>query len=318
MEALICTRVTNADRRHGLKNHGLARRQDHHTGHGGHDRAVVAEVLDLDAEVLAEHTAAIVAALPAERAPRRIADLGCGTGAGTFALLTRFPEAQVVAVDSSEDHLARLRRKADEAGVAARIDTITADLDTELPPLGEPDLVWASASLHHLADPERTLRGIHSALNRGGFLVVVEVDGFPRFLPEGAPNDRPGLEERCHELADRRHDARLPHRGADFGPMLTAAGWTIEAHRTITATVEQSWSPAISRYAHLGFARLREVLADELSAQDLAALDRLLDPVDAQSLVRRNDLVMRTRRAVWIARVSGGWRQNGGAELSSP
>jgi hypothetical protein len=40
-------------------------------------------------------------------------------------------------------------------------------------------------------------------LASGGLFAVVELAGFPRFLPEDAPQDRPGLEERCHAaLAD--------------------------------------------------------------------------------------------------------------------
>jgi hypothetical protein len=57
-------------------------------GHG-HPSVVdrQAEILDLDAEVLAEHTASIIEWLPVKASPRWIVDLGCGTGAGTFALL---------------------------------------------------------------------------------------------------------------------------------------------------------------------------------------------------------------------------------------
>lgn len=301
-EAHVSERVTNVDRRHGLGDHAPPQSQSHTAGHAGHDQAGVAEVLDLDAEVLVEYTASIVAELPVSVAPQRIADLGCGTGAGTFALLARFPEAHVTAVDASADHLTRLRQKACEAGVVDRIHTVVADLDTELPPLGEPDLIWTSASLHHLLDPEGTLRRAHSSLRPGGILVVVEVDGFPRFLPEDAPRDRPGLEARCHEVSDNMHRAQMPYRGADFGPMLIAAGFAVETHRTFTATVDQARSPAIGRYAFIGLSRMRDVLSDALPAEDLAALDHLLDPENPQNLLHRDDLTMRTQRTVWIAR----------------
>ncbi|MDN5749227.1 MAG: methyltransferase domain-containing protein [Pseudonocardia sp.] len=274
--------------------HGHGHAEDHQTG--------IAEILDLDAEVLAEHTASIVSWLPVEEGPRRIVDLGCGTGVGTFALLARFPEAQVTAVDSSVDHLRRVRQKACEAGVAERVDTVHADLDAAWPSLGRPDLVWASASLHHMADPDRTLRRVRDALTPGGLLVVVEPDGFPRFLPDHAPADRPGLEGRCHEVGDRLAAGRLPHRGADFGPMLVAAGFSVEGEHTITATVERSRSESVGRYALTGLGRIRDAVADALSAGDLAALDRLLDPDGPHSLLRRDDLAVRTRRTVWAAR----------------
>ena len=87
-----------------------------HTAHGDpHHQPQVnadgqAEILDLDAEVLAEHIASITEWLPVETSPRHIVDLGCGTGAGTFALLTRYPEAHVTAVDSSPAMLAAAPR----------------------------------------------------------------------------------------------------------------------------------------------------------------------------------------------------------------
>ncbi len=273
----------------------------HRHGHRS-DLEDQAEVLELDAGVLAEHTAAITAWLPLAADPRRIVDLGCGTGAGTFALLARFPEAQVTAVDSSAHHLRRLRDKAHEHGVADRVRTAQADLDSSWPDLGEPDLVWASASLHHMADPDRTLRQVRDTLAPGGLLAVVELAGFPRFLPDDAPEDRPGLEKRCHAASDRRHAEHVPHRGADWGAKLTAAGFTLEGERTMTIHIGQSQSAAVGRYALSGLRRMRHAVADALTTEDLAALDRLLDTSSPHSILRRDDLAVRTERTAWAAR----------------
>jgi SAM-dependent methyltransferase len=282
-----------------------------HTGHGhgvhhAHQHGPAAdsqaELLDLDAEVLAEHIASITAWLPVKAAPRQIVDLGCGTGAGTFALLTRFPEAYVTAVDSSADHLGRLQEKAREHGVADQVRTVQADLDATWPDLGEPDLVWASASLHHMADPDHALRQVHDTLTPGGLFAVVELAGFPRFLPDDAPENRPGLEQRCHAAGERHHTEQLPHRGADWGPKLTAAGFTLEGERTITVNIEHSRSEAVGRYALNSLRRIREVMADRLSADDLTALDHLLDTGSPASILRRDDLAVRTERTVWAAR----------------
>ena len=288
---------------HHAHQHGQENGQGHENGHG-HDSDGQAEILDLDAEVLAEHIASITAWLPVKNGPRRIVDLGCGTGAGTFALLSRFPDAEVTAVDSSVGHLRRLREKAEADNTAGRVHTVEADLDAEWPDLGTPDLVWASASLHHMADPDRTLRQVHDLLAPDGLFAVVELAGFPRFLPEDAPEDRPGLEERCHAASDRYHAEHVPHRGADWGPKLTAAGFTVEAERTITVNMEGSHSEAIGRYALNSLQRLRGSVAQALEAEDLAALDRLLDIDGPHSVLRRDDLVVRTERTVWAARRS--------------
>ncbi|MFJ8006661.1 class I SAM-dependent methyltransferase [Streptomyces fagopyri] len=261
------------------------------------------EILDLDAEVLAEHIADITAWLPITSTPGRIVDLGCGTGTGTFALLDRFPDADVTAVDSSAEHLHRLRERARTEGVQDRVRTVRADLDAaNWPDLGSPDLVWASASMHHMADPGGALRKVYDTLVPGGLFAVVELAGFPRFLPENAPEDRPGLEERCHEASDRFHAEHVSHRGADWGALLTAAGFAIEGERTVSVHIEGAGSEAVGRYASATLRRLRGSVADALSAEDLASLDQLLDADGPHSVLRRDDLVVRTERDVWAAR----------------
>lgn len=217
---------------------------------------------------MATHTADIINGLPVSN-PRHVVDLGAGLGAGTFALLTQFPEAHITAVDSSLDHLQRLRTKAGERGLADRVHTVLADLDTEWPDLGTPDLIWASASLHHMADPAHTLGQLHKTLAPGGLLAVVELAGMPQFFPEQAP-DAP--------------DERLPHRGADWGPKLTEAGFTLEGERTVTVHLERS--AAVERYARI-------------------VLRRQLEPEALETALRREDLELRTERTVWVARKQG-------------
>lgn len=292
--------MTHASR-HAVHDHGAhtvhAHEQDHDTG-------VQAEILDLDAEVLAEHIASITAWLPVAATPRHIVDLGCGTGAGTLALLERFPGAEVSAVDTSTSHLDRLREKAEVMGLADRVHTVRADLDAAWPDLGTPELVWASASMHHMADPDRTLRQVHDMLAPGGLFAVVELAGFPRFLPEDAPEDRPGLEERCHAALDQRHAEKVSHRGADWGPKLTAAGFTVEGLRTITVNLGPPPTDAVGRYALTSLRRVRDGAAQALTAEDRTALDRLLDTDSPHSILRRDDLTVRTERMVWAARRS--------------
>jgi SAM-dependent methyltransferase len=279
----------------------------HHGGshghHPEHDDSGQAEILDLDAEVLAEHIASIIAWLPLKSEPRQIVDLGCGTGAGTFALLERFPDAHIIAVDASAGHLRLLREKAYARGMQDRVRTVQADLNTDhWPDLGTPGLAWASASMHHMARPDRALADVHELLAPGGLFAVVELDGFPRFLPAHAPEGQPGLEERAHAATDSYHAEHVPHRGADWGPMLTAAGFTVEDERTITVNIEDNRSQAIGRYAHASLQRIRGAAAPALSPEDLVALDELLDVDSPHSILRRSDLAVRTERTVWAAR----------------
>ena len=262
-----------------------------------------AEILDLDAEVLSEHTAAITAWLPLAAPPSHIVDLGCGTGAGTFALLDRFPEAHVTAVDSSAEHLSRLREKACARGVEDRVRAVHADLDDAVwPDLGAPSLVWASASMHHMARPGEALRKVRELLAPEGLFALVELAGFPRFLPPDAPEDRPGLEERAHRAADRLHAGHVAHRGADWGPLLAEAGFAVVGDRTITVDIGGSRDNAVGAYALSSLRRLRQNLDGALAPEDLSTLDRLLNTDGPDSILRRADLAVRTERAVWAAR----------------
>jgi len=284
-------------------NHPSPHTASHVHEHDAVDAGDHSEVLDLDAEVLAEHIASITAWLPVGSGPRHIVDLGCGTGAGSLALLDRFPEAEVTAVDVSAAHLHRLQEKA--AGAAGRLRVVRADLDaTAWPGLGTPELVWASASMHHMSDPDRTLRQVHDLLAPGGLFAVVELAGFPRFLPADAPDEAPGLEERCHAALDHHHAEQVPHRGADWGTKLTEAGFTVEGERTITVDIGPPHTDAVGRYALSSLRRLRGSAASALTAEDLTALDRLLDTDSPHSVLRRTDLSVRTERTVWAARRS--------------
>ncbi|SEN93349.1 Methyltransferase domain-containing protein [Actinacidiphila rubida] len=292
---------------HSGEGHRHGHGSDDHAAHGGAHDDDHAELLDLDAEVFAEQLSSLTAWLPVDGAPRRVVDLGCGTGAGTLALLARFPDAEVTAVDFSPAHLNRLREKAAERGVAGRVRTVRADLDAGWPDLGRPDLVWASASLHHMADPDRTLQRIRDVLASGGLLAVVELAGFPRFLPADAPRDAPGLEDRAHALSDRRHAEQLRHRGADWGAKLSTAGFTLAAERTLAVRLDRAGldparSETLGRYALSALRRLHGAVADDLSASDLAALDRLLDTAAPDGVLHRGDLTMRTERTAWAAR----------------
>ncbi len=97
----------------------------------------------------------------------------------------------------------------------------------------------------------------------------------------------------------------MPHRGADWGPKLTGAGFTVEDEHVITVNIGRTEEPSaetIGAYALNSLRRLRRSVADALAPEDLAALDRLLDTGGPGSLLRRDDLAVRTERTAWAAR----------------
>ncbi|MFK0131646.1 class I SAM-dependent methyltransferase [Streptomyces rubiginosohelvolus] len=259
------------------------------------------EILDLDAALFAPHLTALtgrIACLAGDDV-RHIVDLGSGTGTGTFALLEQFPTARVTAVDNSPTMLERLVSAARARGLGDRVRTLEADAGAGLPGVVDADLVWASASLHHLDDPATGLAGIRAALRPGGLLAVAEVDGMPSFLPaDSGPGE---LEARCRAALDGLHAERMPHRGADWGSLLTAAGFSVEQERAEPWELRAPLPEGAGRYAFLVFERIRGSLDGRVDADDLAALDRLIDggPEDVR---HRDDLVVRSTRRTWMAR----------------
>jgi SAM-dependent methyltransferase len=277
----------------------------HHQDHAAETDADMAELLDLDAEVTHSHLADVTAwirELAADPPPGRILDLGSGTGTGAFALLERFDQAEVIALDVSAEMLQRLSGRARVLGVADRIRTVQADLDTAWPAVDAVDLVWASRSLHHLADPDRVLAEVFATLRPGGLLVVAEIASFPRFLPDDLGLGRPGLEARCHALLAERQAAELPHLGSDWGPRLSRAGFTIEAERPFVIDLSAPLPAATGRYAQASLRRIRSAVDGRMSADDLAVLDTLIDSDGPAGVLHRADLTVRNTRTIWAAR----------------
>ena len=283
--------------------------ENHHRGQhhpaAEADESALAELLDLDAEVLHSYLSELTAwiqELAAGLAPSRILDLGSGTGTGAFALLRRFEGADVIALDRSEQLLHHLRDKARDLGVADRVRTVQADLDAEWPAVDTVDLVWASSSLHHLADPDRVLTEVFAALRPGGLLAVIEMGSFPRFLPDDLGFGHPGVEARCHAVLAARRADDMPHLGSDWGPFLSRAGFIIESERPFVIDLTRPLPSSTGRYAQASLRRIRPSLDGRMSADDLATLDSLIDSDGINSVLQRDDLSVRTVRTAWMAR----------------
>ncbi|GHH42622.1 class I SAM-dependent methyltransferase [Lentzea cavernae] len=267
--------------------------------HSGADVATIAmaELLDLDAEVLRTYLSELVDWLGelSDREPDHITDLGSGTGTGTLALARRFTRADVTAVDLSPQMLHLLRSKATALGLSGRVRGVWADLDQDWPRLRTSDLIWAAASLHHVTDPGRVLAAAFDNLRPGGLLAVTEMDFFPRFLPDDIGVGRHGLEARVHATLN-------PDPPHDWSEHLTRAGFVLEATRPFVIDLPAPLPPATARYAQVCLTRLRSALDGRLPADDLAALAAVLDHNGAHSVLRRDDLTVRTTRTTWAAR----------------
>ena len=99
------------------------------------------------------------------QSPRRVIDLGCGPGNSTELLITRYPQADVVGLDSSSDMLRQARERLPYCTFAE------ADLATWNPPDGT-DLLFANAVFQWVPDHPAVLRRLLERLPEGGVLAL--------------------------------------------------------------------------------------------------------------------------------------------------
>jgi SAM-dependent methyltransferase len=265
--------VTYAHPDHGSDDH--AHHAAHHHGSGDHlDDAVLGELLDLDRSALATSWEQVFA-LVADAAPAAVStvvDLGAGTGTGTVGLAALFPDADVVAVDSNPALPSRLAAKAP----GHRVRALVADLDAGWPDLGAVDVVWASMSLHHLGDPDGTLREVYDAVSPGGLLVAVEFDEPVRVLAPGAHG---GVEDRAMAVLRGVHERDVPEIGSHWASRFAAAGFDVVGEENVTIDVAPPVSADALRYAQLWLGRMAAG-ADRLDPDDAATLRALAADLD--------------------------------------
>jgi S-adenosylmethionine-dependent methyltransferase len=104
-----------------------------------------------------------------------LAALDVGGGSGVFAVPLAEMGLTVTVVDVSVDALATLHRRADEAGVADRVNAVQGDADrlSEVVPAGAYDLVLCHSVLEVVDDAPATAATLAAALRPGGCASVL-------------------------------------------------------------------------------------------------------------------------------------------------
>lgn len=118
--------------------------------------------------------------LPTDK-PLSIADIGCGSGASTL-VLARHLDAHITAVDVMPEFLARLEADAEAAGVADRITTRAASMETL--PFGAAafDAIWSEGAIYTMGF-EAGVAAWRTYLKPGGILAVSELTWLTRNRP---------------------------------------------------------------------------------------------------------------------------------------
>jgi SAM-dependent methyltransferase len=254
-----------------------------------------------------------VAATLVRHGDRAAVDVGCGGGGMTRVLATALGSgARVIGVDGAPDVLARARELAGGPD-GASVEFVLADLHHGMAPLGGhvpdgADLIWASASVHHLGDQQAAVDALAGLLRPGGRLALAEGGLAVRHLPHDLGVGEPGLEGRLQAAQENwfvRMRANLP------GSVRMPYGWTEALRRAGLANVAtRTWLleqppplPAtllptvLDRFGHRS-ARLHEI--GLISDDDAAAWRRLLDPADGAYLGHRTDVYTLDARSVHV------------------
>ena len=291
--------------------------QDHRHVHLDEaDWRALAAHTELEGEVLlafVTRTAGWITELRGPDAPpvRRIIDIGSGPGVGTCELARLFPDAHVLAVDSSPAMLERTAQRAAARALETRISTHLAELPGGVDELRPADVVWASQSLHHVGDEVAALRVLRDLLGESGLIAIAERAEPMRVLPDHLDVGRPGLGDRLDSagaewFADMREGLTGAVSSTDFPSMLASADLEVVGSRLARERVDAPLSDAPRRLALGHLHRLREQLQAHLDDDDLRTLEVLSDGDDPRSVMHRSDVFVAASRQILIARPIGG------------
>lgn len=198
---------------------------------------------------------------PLPPAPR-VLDLGCGVGAQTLDLAA-LTGGTVTAVDAYAPFIERLRHRAADAGVDARVEGRVADMNTLDPPQTAYDLVWSEGALYNLG-LSRALEVCAAQLGPGGVLAFTDA--------VWRSEDPPA------EVRAAFADYATMGRPDDVLAVLEERGWSVAGHFHLP---DAAWWTDFYTPMEARITALREREATD--AEALAALDTLA----AESQMRR-------------------------------
>ena len=112
----------------------------------------------------------------------RIADIGCGAGAGTLFLADRF-KSKVRAVDLSREFLDELINRAKQRGLEHLVETIECDMGSLDWKPETIDLLWSEGAAYNLTF-EGALKAWRPLMAANGIAVISEMSYFTSEVPE--------------------------------------------------------------------------------------------------------------------------------------
>jgi cyclopropane fatty-acyl-phospholipid synthase-like methyltransferase len=130
----------------------------------------------------ADYSNYIISQLPELPKNPRIADMGCGAGAGALFLADKF-RATVRAVDFSREFLDELEDRAKQRGLERLVETIECDMGNLDWEPGSLDLLWSEGAAYNITF-EGALKAWRPLMATNGIAVISEMNYFASEVPE--------------------------------------------------------------------------------------------------------------------------------------
>ena len=124
----------------------------------------------------------IISQIPELPTNPRIADIGCGAGAGTLFLADKF-RSKVRAVDFSREFLDELINRAKQRGLEHLVETIECDMGSLDWKPETIDLLWSEGAAYNLTF-EGALKAWRPLMAANGIAVISEMNYFTSEVPE--------------------------------------------------------------------------------------------------------------------------------------
>lgn len=201
----------------------------------------------------------LVARIGAE-APRRVVDLGCGPGGLTAGLAQRWPDAEVLGVDSSPDMIERAQQYA-----TPRLQFEVGDLATYSP---DADVVVSNAALQWVPGHDELLRGWLATLPVGAWVAWQVPDNLDE--PSHALMREVAADPRWRDQLEHVRRAPVPTAEA-YARLILEAGWDADVWRTAYVHVLTGEDPVLEWVRGTGLRPYLQALDPDEAAEFEAA-----------------------------------------------
>lgn len=98
--------------------------------------------------------------------PKKILDVGCGSGNSTHELKKRWPNSEIIGIDNSKAMIEKARSLYDDTKF------ILQDATDDLSALGKFDIIFSNAAIQRIPDHENLIKSLYNSLEDEGILAI--------------------------------------------------------------------------------------------------------------------------------------------------